>query len=354
MLLNADAKSDCAAVVFKFICFVQLVKPSEPTQNWDSAVNNTEIQQIGVRRNGSAALAGYYDGYIAEAVLIDATQQANTDLGEFDEDSNIWKPIDVSGLTFGTNGFYLDFEDSSNLGNDANGGTDFTEVNLAATDQSTDTCTNNFATLNPLLDVNAHPTYSEGNLIFQGTGSTNFAGATIPVSSGKWYVEVKATTVNGSYPIIGVIDSQSTMRRDSTYFVGSDVSATNPSGFAVFSNGDIYHNGDNNFSNLTTTYTSGDIIGMALDMDASPNTLGFYKNGALEVTINLDTAPSGAYMFATAVHSSASSGKGEFNFGSPPFAISSGNTDGNGYGNFEYAVPSGYYSLNTKNLAEYG
>jgi hypothetical protein len=45
---------------------------------------------------------------------------------------------------------------------------------------------------------------------------------------------------------------------------------------------------------------------------------------------------------------------GSLNFGSPAFAISSGNSDGNGYGNFEYAVPSGYYSLNTKNLAEYG
>ena len=93
---------------------------------------------------------------------------------------------------------------------------------------------------------------------------------------------------------------------------------------------------------------------MALNMDASPNTLGFYKNGALEVTINLDTAPSGAYMFASGVHSSASSGKGEFNFGNPTFSISSGNSDANGYGNFEYSVPSGYYSLCTQNLAEYG
>jgi hypothetical protein len=297
----------------------------------------------------------FYDGYMAEVVLIDGTAYSADSFGEFNSDSpTIWQPKDVSGLTFGSDGFYLDFKASGNLGNDANGGTDLTEVNLAAIDQTTDTCTLNYSTLNPLLDVNAHPTYSEGNLVFQGTGSTNFAGATIPVSNGKWYVEVKATTVNGSYPIIGVIDSQSTMRRDSTYFVGSDASATNPSGFAVFSNGDIYHNGDNNFSNLTTTYTSGDIIGMALDMDASPNTLGFYKNGALEVTINLDTAPSGAYMFATAVHSSTSSGKGEFNFGNPTFSISSGNTDGDGYGNFEFSVPSGYYALNTKNLAEYG
>jgi hypothetical protein len=44
--------------------------------------------------------------------------------------------------------------------------------------------------------------------------------------------------------------------------------------------------------------------------------------------------------------------KAEYNFGSPPYTISSGNTDGNGYGNFEYAVPSGYLSLCTKNLSE--
>ena len=322
------------------------------SQNFNGVFFKNSTTHLGV----DTVNTNHFDGYFAEFVVIDGTALEPTSFGEFDSDSpNIWKPIDVSGLTFGTNGFHLDFENASSLGADVSGnGNNFTVNNLTSIDQTTDTCTNNYATLNPLLDVNATPTFTEGNLVFQGTGSTNFAGATIPVSSGKWYVEVKATTVSGSYPIIGVIDSQSYKRRDSTYFVGSDIDTNNPSGFAVFSNGDIYHNNDNNFSNLTTTYTSGDIIGMALNMDASPNTLGFYKNGALEVTINLDTAPSGDYMFASAIHSSTSSAKGEFNFGNPTFSISSGNSDGNGYGNFEYAVPSGYYSLNTKNLAEFG
>ena len=127
-----------------------------------------------------------------------------------------------------------------------------------------------------------------------------------------------------------------------------------PGGGAFYTNGDIYHNGDNNFSNLTTTYGNGDIIGLALNMDAATKTLGFYKNGTLEVTVNLDAPPSGAYMFASAIHSSTSGAVGEFNFGNPPFSISSGNADGNGYGSFEFSVPSGYYALNTKNLAEYG
>jgi len=86
----------------------------------------------------------HFDGYLAEFYYINNSQLAASDFGEFDEDSpTIWKPKEFTG-SYGTNGFYLDFEDSSNLGNDANGGTDLTEANLAAADQCTDTPTNNF------------------------------------------------------------------------------------------------------------------------------------------------------------------------------------------------------------------
>ena len=117
-----------------------------PTQNVDLRFN-TSGQSFNLSRRGDDA--NYLDGLLAETVFIDGQQLAADQFGEFD-DSGIWKPIDVSDLTFGDNGFYLDYEASGNLGNDVNGGTDLTEVNLAATDQSTDTCTNNFATLNPL------------------------------------------------------------------------------------------------------------------------------------------------------------------------------------------------------------
>ena len=295
----------------------------------------------------------YYSGYLSEYYFIDGQQLDPTSFGEFDADSGVWKPIAYTG-TYGTNGFFLEFQSSGALGTDSSGNANtFTVNNLTSIDQTTDTPTNNFATLNPLLDVNAVGTYSEGNLVFTGTGSTNFGGCSIPVSNGKWFCEVKMT-VNGSYPILGVIDAQSYKRRDGTYFVGSDINANNPSGFAVFSNGNIYHNNSSSYGALGTTYTTGNILGMALDMDSGTKTLGFYKNGTLETTINLDEPPSGAYMFATSIHSSASSGKTEWNFGSPPFTISSGNSDANGYGNFEYAVPAGYYALNTKNLAEFG
>ena len=130
---------------------------------------------------------------MAEVVLIDGTALAPTSFGESDSDSGIWVPIDVSGLTFGTNGFYLDFKNSANLGNDANGGTDLTEVGLAATDQSTDTCTNNFATLNPLDNFYLGGNIIRGNLkAVYGTSGTSavqaFTTSTIGVSSGKWYM----------------------------------------------------------------------------------------------------------------------------------------------------------------------
>ena len=64
-----------------------------------------------------------------------------------------------------------------------------------------------------------------------------------------------------------------------------------------------------------------------------------------------DLDANGVVMFGSHNYNNSAT---ELNFGSPSFSISSGNTDGNGYGNFEYAVPSGYYSLNTKNLAEFG
>jgi hypothetical protein len=116
-------------------------------QNNDFPVNNTEIHNI-----GSSPVEGglYYNGYIAEWVQIDGTALAPTAFGEFDEDSGIWKPKAYAG-SYGTNGFYLDFKDSANLGNDASGGLDFTLNNITSADQATDTPTNNFCTTNPIL-----------------------------------------------------------------------------------------------------------------------------------------------------------------------------------------------------------
>ena len=285
-----------------------------------------------------------FGGYLAEVVWLDGTASAVTNFGEFDEDSGIFKPIDVSGLSSskGTNGFYLDFEDASNLGNDAFGGTDLTESNIASTNQTTDTCTNNFAVGNPLVQ-NDLPAFSNGNLTYT-SGSNNYKTglSTIGVSSGKWFMEV--LFVSGSTAIIGVVDEA-----DFSSLNGNTAGA----GFTTNSVG-YYKDGTkwiaDSESSYGASYTANDTIGIALDLDSGTKTVTFYKDGASQGAINLPTTGTGTFFFAPGAYNSVLSA----NYGSPPFAISSGNTDANGYGNFEFTVPSGYYALNTKNLAEYG
>jgi hypothetical protein len=294
--------------------------------------------------------------YIAELVYLDGTALAVTNFGEFDSDSpTIWKPKDVSGLSSskGVNGFYMDFEDSSNLGNDVWGGTDFTESNLDAQNQSTDTCTNNFATWNSLFRKGTTtPAFAEGNLksTFDDSGANEFALTTFGVSSGKWYAEVKWTSATGT-------GATATGILDMAYSGTADPNNAVTNAFGYFGSGT--KNVSGTASSYGNSYTTGDIIGIAIDMDN--NKLYFSKNGTFQDSGDPTSGSTGTGAISIisgvtyGIFTSDYNNKvAELNTGSPAYSISSGNADGNGYGNFEYSVPSGYYSLNTKNLAEYG
>ena len=329
-----------------------------PDQNRDLNINNASNKTlIGARSTANYAFA---DGYYSEVVMIDGTALSPTSFGEFDSDSNIWKPIDVSGLTFGTNGFYLDFQASGNLGNDANGGTDFTEVNLAATDQSTDTCTNNFCTMNSLDLYFTNDTLSEGNLLVTNGANYGFPISTFGLSSGKWYFECQTSSWTSGDLAVGISARGSDALGDE---FSNNTSGS--IGYGFRSNGGVYGGGVALVAaDGYTTGSGAHIIGMAVNLD--DNKLAFSVNGTWQGstdpgagTTNMlsiqasSTNDTGVYFIAL---SGANSGAQTMNanFGSPAFSISSGNTDGDGYGNFEYAVPSGYFSINTKNLAEYG
>ena len=201
------------------------------------------------------------------------------------------------------------------------------------------------------------PTFSEGNLKTVTNGSDgNFGGtSTIGVSQGKWYAEFKFISTSGGMQV-GVTGDPSEDARLNNY------TGENSLGYSVFSgNGNKFNNGSG--SSFGVTWGANDIIGVALDLDN--HKIYFHKNGTY---MNSGDPTSGAtgtgsafnlttgydYFFSVSDGSSGDSSTIDANFGSPPYAISSGNSDGNGMGNFEYAVPSGYYSLNTKNLAEYG
>jgi hypothetical protein len=314
-------------------------------QNTNTSFGSNCLHTIGRYADVSA---GFFNGYHSEVYFINGQQLDPTSFGEFDEDSGIWKPIDVSGLTFGTNGFYLDFEDSAALGDDVSGnGNDFTVNNLTAIDQTTDTPTNNFITMNPLDNYYAASTFSEGNckMVTAGTPQT-WNTSTFGVSSGKWYCEIKLTNDgSGGSSLFGIADRPT-------------VSATAELGelattYAYLSSGNFRTNNTNTSNGVSSA--DGDIIGIALDLDSAQNTISYYKNGTILGSAQDITAPvSGNYFIASSDWLDGASDvcTYEYNFGNPTFTISSGNTDGNGYGNFEYAVPSGYLSLCTANLSE--
>ena len=326
-----------------------------PSQNADMFVNNNVSHSIGKQDWGSA----YLDGYMAEVVLVDGQQLTPTSFGETDSVTNNWVPKDVSGLTFGTNGFYLDFENSGSLGADVSGnGNNFTVNNLTSIDQSVDTCTNNFATLNPLqTDSSGNTSFSEGNNKFQATTSDWVGTAsTQGTNTGKWYAEFKLSTLTTA-AMIGVATDVYMSDRGVTDFVGFTSGLSNYAYAKYFTGGADANEGKifqqdqtQNTYGSNTGGSTGDIIGVALDLDN--NKLYFSINGTWENSgdpagnSNGYTIGAGTYQFGVWGYQSTS----EANFGSPPYSISSGNTDFSGMGNFEYAVPSGYYSLCKRNL----
>ncbi len=314
------------------------------SQNAQYAWNDDIVHYI--NKDGSSLGNNFSTYYVAEVNFIDGQALSADSFGQFK--SGVWIPKDTSGLTFGTNGFRLQFGDSSAIGDDTSGnGNDFTESNFSATDQSIDTCTNNFATLNSLVKAPSSITFSEGNLKAVHPGSWTGVPATIGVQSGRWYCEVKATTGNSANAFTGICIEDVNFN-DSTVYDETGLILYFVSGRKTVDGTDT----ESFFSSLATN----DIVGVALDLDSGTKTVTFTKNGSASGSaVNLTSNFDNKFIFPVGIgNSSSATANWEFNFGSPSYSISSGNSDGNGYGNFEYAVPSGYYALNTKNLAEFG
>ena len=331
-----------------------------PSQNANLQIMDDLPQDVG------GYTSYFYCGYIAEFVAIDGSQLAPTSFGEFDDDTGIWIPKDVSGLTFGTNGFYLDFKDASNLGNDASGGLDFTQTNITSADQSTDTPTNNFCTLNQLALVSDASTYgniTQGATKATATGFDTFItyAPTFGVTSGKWYAEFE---YEGSQAdnLVGILDIDAVVAYNSRLGKVGQWSV----GFYQ-ANGKLYvtsDSGTTETANWGASAANGDIISVAVDMDN--HFVYFAKNGTWQnsgVPTSGSTGTGGvAFDSNKTVGIGCSSydqggdeGQIYANYGGyTAGTISSAASDSNNYGTFEYAPPSGYYALCTKNLAEYG
>ena len=340
---------------------------TRPNQDSTFTVNNHTVnsQRISLGRNEDGT-TGYFDGYMAEAIWIDGTTYAASNFGEYDEDSpQIWIPKDCKDdLTFGTHGSYLNFQDSGDLDDDECGnGLDFTATNLAATDQMTDSPTNNACTMNPLDNHYGSQTYSEGNLqIASPSGNASSPHSTFGLTSGMWYAEAKLSAQGANQTLIGISSNQSTQ---ADFHLGRGATS-----YGLYSSSGAWYTNNGSANAYGVSYTTNDIIGIYLDLDN--NKLYFAKNGTI---MNSGTGISitdpastelGFYFFSGMQWDNATSATWQWNFGGGSInAISSGNTDANGYGNFEYDPSDGgsssfdsaaknFLAVNSKNLGSDG
>ena len=318
---------------------------SYPSQNRNSKINTAIEHQIGKRANPSGA---NFDGYLAEINFIDGQALTPSSFGE--TKSGVWIPKDTSGLTFGTNGFRLEFGDSSAIGDDTSGNTnDFTATNLSTHDVVPDSPTLNYAVLNSIWQISSSATLEQGNLFATCTGNNSRGTvSTLSMTSGKWYAEFDVGPSGQNRQVIGICNMDAN--------TGNTALSSASDAVLVYGDvlDDVYVDGVD-VGNIN--YGNGNVMGIAVNMDDGE--VSIYKNGVLQITVSKTFTAGGNYAFHIAQAGSSATGtfKCGLNFGQDSTfagAITggSGNTDENGYGDFKYAVPSGFLALNSANLAE--
>jgi hypothetical protein len=316
---------------------------SFPSQNYNLPLNQASLPVL----IGGGVSGWYLDGYLTEVNFIDGQALTPSSFGETNAQTGVWQPKRYAG-TYGTNGFYLPFTDNSALtsGSNAGLGKDFSgngnywnTNNISITAGSTyDSMTDvptltsataaNFCTLNPLSVTTG--TVSEGNLKYVGASSSKRINGTVAVSSGKWYWEVT------------LLNAPESPRSSSSAYngFGFGLATTFDSSAGGTSSTDWLNLKDNgyykNFSNANTdsgvSFASGDVLAVAVDLDA--NTFTFYRNNTSLATGTIGVT-AGTVLVPAMYSYNGSFGAMACNFGQRPFA---------------YTPPTGFVALNTFNL----
>ena len=312
------------------------------------------VHAIGGYVNASTGAAQFLNGYLAEVHWVEGSALTPSDFGETDSDTGIWIPKEYTG-SHGTNGFYLDFSDSSSLGADASANSNnWTLNNIAAADQSTDTPTNNFCTLNAAVNFKYTTNgITEGGTEFGDNTGGGIGGAfgTMAVTAGKWYWEVKLTQQSSHYIGVSAVDDGDNVTASSDpHQINSSFVFNIAAARIEYINGGSVTAGS--LDAFTDFHSAGDIIGIALNMD--DNQISIYGNGTLQSGVANTSIYDAANKMVVPLHGTIND-ECQYNFGGySAWTPSSVANDANGYGTFEYSPPSGYYALCTKNLSEFG
>ena len=329
-----------------------------PSQNNDQQANENSSMSVTVGGR-TATNDAYWDGQMAHVHYSDGQSYAPTTFGETDS-NGVWIPKTSPTVSYGVNGFFLKFDNDSNMGLDSSG----QSHNLTTTGtiiQNKDTPTNNGTVINKLdRRTNDMTVTNAGN-----TGETNASVYTpgtmnLGADSGKWYWEIKVASKTGAqdWHMLGIMGQT---RRESNVYLGQ---VDDQYGY-YGQNGQSYHGATG--STFGDTYGVGNIIGVAMDLDN--NKLYFHKDGVYQnsgdptsgstgtgaISITAASATEdGFYRPAISYYDSTTKATYQCNFGNGYFGttkITSAGSNGNG-SLFEYDVPTGYYALNTKNLKD--
>jgi len=218
-----------------------------PSDDYDTLLNTATEHTIGQKPNG----ADDFQGYLAETVLIDGSQLTASSFGQVDTSTNRWVPKDVSGLTFGTNGFYLKYENSP--------------TNIAASETGLKSDDLDVGAVSLLTDGTQYGSWNAGsNLVYQNSNSTTKSWWGVDFGSGVTKT-IKSATIFGN------------QTGD-----GSSAGFTSVSGavtWTLYGSNSAQATSDNDLSSLTSLGTAsvadGITKGAAVTIDAASNTTAF-------------------------------------------------------------------------------
>ena len=329
---------------------------TQPTQNATGIINTGVNTLIG--KYSQSGL--YFDGCLSHVHFVDGTAYDASTFGETDATSGIWKPKTAPSVTYGNNGFFLKFENSGAMGTDSSGNSNTFTVSGTLT-QNVDTPSNNFATWNPISTAVARSggTFANGNTTITTVAAKyNGCPATLGMSSGKYYFEVKWSSGSDDESLIGIQSAERTSDIQELGHFATD--------YGYYSNNGNIRSNDAYQGSFGNTYSVNDIIGVAVDLDN--NKLYFSKNGvwqnsgvptsgstgtgAFSIT-DPDSTPTGFYFPAISGWSNSHAHTFQANFGQGYFgttAVASAGTAPSEGGIFEYDCPSGYQALCTKGI----
>jgi len=334
---------------------------SYPSQNADIYWNKGTTSLIGARYVSS--IVNFYYGSMSHIHFTDGTAYTPSAFGETDTTTGEWIGKTSPSVTYGNNGFFI-LKDGNGITDQSGEGNDFTLGGGTLTNLK-DNPDNVFATLNP-LGLNADVTFANGNnnATYGTSGTRSIVTGTLGANSGKYYWECE---IQGNADANNAVLGVSMSGWETGYAVAGE---TNQSwGFRGFDG--AVHNNNSSVGGTWATFTNGDIIGVAINLDDEQgglNKLYFSKNGTwlngadpstpssttgvIGIT-KPENGDSGFYFPVVSDAGSTATPKFKMNFGNGYFgtvAVSSAGTNASENGIFEYDVPTGYTALSTKGL----